>query len=55
LAILPSVIPKVGQCKSTIDMHRFRLHHNFKIDTLCFEEGKRRSHRCDLRPGDAPA
>ena len=29
--------------KSTIDVHRFRLHHNFKIDTACFEEGKRPS------------
>jgi hypothetical protein len=30
------------QCKPTIDMHRFRLHKNCKIDTARFEEGKRR-------------
>jgi hypothetical protein len=28
LAMLPSVIPKLAQCKSTIDMHTFRIHHN---------------------------
>jgi hypothetical protein len=27
-----------------IDLHAFRVHHNYKIDTACFEEGKRRSH-----------
>jgi hypothetical protein len=56
LAMLASVIPKVGSMhKSTIDVHTFRLHHDCKIDTFRFEEGKRRSHRCDLRRGDAPA
>ncbi len=39
LAMLPSVIPKLVQCKSTIDMHTFRLHHNCKIDTARFERG----------------
>ena len=43
LAMLPSVVPKLAQCKSTIDMHTLRLHHNCKIDTACFEEGKRPS------------
>ena len=41
LAMLPSVIPKLTQCKSTIDMHTFRIHHNCKIDTARFEKGKR--------------
>jgi hypothetical protein len=26
LAMLPSVTPKLAQCKSTFDMHSFRLH-----------------------------
>jgi hypothetical protein len=43
LAMLPSVILKLAQCKSTIDMHTFRIHHNCKIDTARFEEGKRPS------------
>ena len=43
LAMLPSVIPKLVQCKSTFDTHAFRLHHNCKIDTPRFEEGKRPS------------
>jgi hypothetical protein len=30
LAMLPSVIPKAGYCKSTIDMHAFSLYHNCK-------------------------
>jgi hypothetical protein len=29
---------KLARCKSTIDVHRFRLHHSFKIDTARFEE-----------------
>jgi hypothetical protein len=28
-------------------MHKDRVHHNCKIDTARFEEGKRRSHRCE--------
>jgi hypothetical protein len=28
LAMLPSVVPELAQCKSTIDMHTLRLHHN---------------------------
>ena len=55
LAMLPSVIPKVGSCKSTIDMHTFRVHHNCKIDTVRFEQGKRPSHRRDLGPDEALA
>jgi len=39
--MLPSVVPKLAQCKSTFDMHSFRLHHNCKIDTARFEQGKR--------------
>jgi len=39
--MLPSVTPKLAQCKSTFDMHSFRLHHNCKIDTARFEQGKR--------------
>jgi hypothetical protein len=30
-----------------LDMHKYSVHHNFKIDTSCFEEGKRRSHRSE--------
>jgi hypothetical protein len=45
LAMLPSVIPKLVQCKSTFDTHAVRLHHNCKIDTPRFEEGKRPSRR----------
>ena len=41
LAMLPSIFPKVVQCRPTIDMHAFRVHHNIGIDTACFEEGKR--------------
>ena len=37
LAMLPSVTPKLAQCKSTFDMHTFKLHHNCKIDTARFE------------------
>jgi hypothetical protein len=55
LAMLPSVIPKVGQCKSTIDMQKFRIHYNYKFDTAGFEEGKRRSCRRGLRPYEALA
>ena len=45
LATLPSTIPRLIQCKSILDVHRYRVHHNCKIDTARFEEGKRRSHR----------
>jgi hypothetical protein len=45
LATLPSTIPRLIQCKSILGMHRYRVHHNCKIDTARFEEGKRRSHR----------
>jgi hypothetical protein len=55
LAMLPSVSLKLAQCKSTIDMHTFRLHHNCKINTARFEEGKRPSHRRDLRPDEVLA
>jgi hypothetical protein len=42
LAMFPSVVPKrLTQCKSTIDMHAFKIHHNCKIDTARFEDGKR--------------
>jgi hypothetical protein len=36
-----------ARCKSTIDLHTYRIHHNCKIDTACFEEGKRRLATCD--------
>ncbi|QHO75515.1 hypothetical protein ACH79_25575 [Bradyrhizobium sp. CCBAU 051011] len=42
LATLPSAIPRLVQCKSTLDVHKYRVHHNCKIDTARFEEGKRR-------------
>jgi hypothetical protein len=50
LAMLPSVIPKLVQCKSTIDVHRFRIHQNCKIDTAGCEEGKRSSLHRDSGP-----
>jgi hypothetical protein len=53
LAMFPSVVPKVDSCKSTIDLHTFRIHHNCKIDTARFEQGKRRSHRRDLRQNES--
>jgi hypothetical protein len=53
LAMLPSVIPKVGSMQVDIDMHAFRVHHNCKIDTARFEEGKRPSRRRNLRPDEA--
>jgi hypothetical protein len=30
-----------------IDVHAYRVHHNYKIDTSRFEEGKRPLRRCD--------
>src|SRR6476661_2093572 len=33
-----------------IDVHTFRLRHNCKIDTACFEEGKRPAHPRELAP-----
>jgi hypothetical protein len=41
LATLPSAIPRLVQCKSALDVHKYRVHHNCKIDTARFEEGKR--------------
>jgi hypothetical protein len=55
LAMFPSVIPKVGSMQVDIDMHTFRIHHNRKIDTARFKEGKRPPHRRDLRPDEALA
>jgi hypothetical protein len=52
LGHLALLVPKLAQCKSTIDMHTFRIHHNCKIDTARFEEGKRPR---DLRPDEALA
>jgi len=41
--------PKVGSMQVDLDMHGYRVHHNCKIDTARFEDGKRRSHRGALR------
>src|SRR5438552_13532981 len=41
--------PNVGSMQVDLDMHKYRVHHNCKIDTACFEEGKRRSRRSPLR------
>jgi hypothetical protein len=49
LAMFPSSL-MLAQCKSTFDMHTLRLHHNWKIDTARFEEGKQPPHRRNLRP-----
>jgi hypothetical protein len=51
LAMLPSVIPKLVQCKSN-STSKDRVHHNCKIDTARFEEGKRRSCGRSLRLGE---
>jgi hypothetical protein len=36
-------------------MHTFRIHHNLKIHTACFEESKRPLHHRDSRPDEAHA
>ena len=54
LAMLPSVVPEVGSMQVDIDMHSFRLHHNCKIDTARFKEGKRPPHPPDLRRRRSP-
>jgi hypothetical protein len=42
--MLPSVIPKsLLNASRRFDMHAVRVHHNFKIDTSRFEQGKRAS------------
>src|ERR1700740_3439239 len=33
--------PKIGSMQVDLDMHKYRVHHNYKIDTACFEQGKR--------------
>jgi hypothetical protein len=43
---------KVGSMQVDLDMHKHRVHHNYKIDTARFEEGKRRSHYSALRVDD---
>ena len=45
--------PKVGSMQVDLDMQKYRIHHNSKIDIARFEEGKRRSHRSALRVGEA--
>ena len=45
--------PKVGSMQVYLDMHEYRVHHNCKIDTSRFEEGKRRPHRGALRLSEA--
>jgi hypothetical protein len=34
-----------------LDMHKYKVHHNCKIDTARFEEGKRQSDRSALQVG----
>jgi hypothetical protein len=41
--------PNVGSMQVDFDEHKYRIHHNRKIDIAGFEEGKRRSRRCTLR------
>ena len=55
LATLPSAIPRLVQCKSTIDVHKYRVHHNCKIDTARFEEGKRRQNHRALQVSEPPS
>ena len=45
LAMLPSVIPKVGLMQVISTCMHFKIHHNCKIDTERFEQGKRTSRR----------
>src|SRR6185437_846218 len=40
---------KLGQCKSTLDVHAFSIHHNCKFDTAGSKEGKRRCRALSLR------
>jgi hypothetical protein len=54
LAMLPSVTPKLAQCTPTFDMHSFRLHHDYKIDTASFKEGKRPAISSRLAPRAKP-
>jgi hypothetical protein len=48
LAMLPSR-SHVDSMQVDLDMHKYRVHHNIKIDTARFEEGKRRSDRSALQ------
>jgi hypothetical protein len=48
LAMLPSR-SQVDSMQVDLDMHKYRVHHNIKIDTARFEEGKRRSDRSALQ------
>jgi aminotransferase class I and II len=40
---------QVDSMQVDLDMHKYRVHHNSKIDTARFEEGKRRSDRSVLQ------
>ena len=42
--------PKVGKMQVDLDLHNDRVHHNRKIDTPRFEQGKRRARRIGLWP-----
>jgi hypothetical protein len=49
LAMLPSVVPSLTRCKSTVELHALKIHHNCKIEIARFEDGKRGR---DLRPNE---
>src|SRR5271163_2294718 len=52
LAMLPSVIPqdRFNASRASTCMNA-KVHHNCKIDTACFEEGKRRTRRLRYSSG----
>jgi hypothetical protein len=52
LAMVPSVVPKLSPMQVEHRRADDSVHHNRKIDTACFEQGKRRT---PLRPHDALA
>jgi hypothetical protein len=47
LAMVPSVFPKLSSMQVEHRRAGDSVHHNRKIDTACFEQGKRRSHHCE--------
>ena len=45
-------MPEVGSMQVDLDLHKYKVHHNRKIDTARFKQGKRCQHRCALRMGE---
>src|SRR5271157_4063444 len=47
LAMVSSVVPKLSRMQVERRPADDSVHHNRRIDTACFEQGKRRSHHCE--------